>query len=405
MNERTVIIGGGQAGAQCAISLRQAKYSGEILILGAEQALPYQRPPLSKSYLIGEMQEERLYLRRQDFYDAQNITLRTGLHVEELDRSNARVKTSDGDVVAYDKLLLATGAPPRKLNVPGAHLPQVHYLRTLTDSDALRRILEIEGRIVIVGAGYIGLEVAAVARKAGRDVTVLEMADRVLSRVASEPVSDFFTKLHEQAGVIIRRNEQLEEILGGEAVSSVRLASGETIDCAAVLVGIGSVTETALAEKSGLPVDNGVVVDEHACTSDPAIWAAGDCTNFPLPRYRRRVRLESVPNAIEQAKAAAKNMAGEETIYDPVPWFWSDQFDVKLQTAGLSAGADQTVLRGDPTSKKLAVWYLKEGCVLAVDAINDPMSFNVAKNLIAANTAIDPDVLADPSSDLKTLMR
>ncbi len=258
---------------------------------------------------------------------------------------------------------------------------------------------------MIVGAGYIGLEVAAVARQAGRDVTVLEMADRVLSRVASEPLSEFYQKTHRDAGVDLRLGATLKSFIGEDGkLKKVELADGETIDCAAALVGIGAAPEVEIAAEAGLEIANGIVVDEHARTSDENIWAAGDCTNFPSPRYGRRLRLESVPNAMEQAKVAAANMAGGAEIYDALPWFWSDQYDVKLQTAGLMEGYDELVIRGSPEQKKFAVWYLKDGKAIAVDAVNDAISFAMGKKLIMAETPLDPAQLADVSVNLKELV-
>ncbi|PQA86580.1 pyridine nucleotide-disulfide oxidoreductase [Marinicaulis flavus] len=402
--ERILIIGAGQAGAQAAVSLRQGGFKGVITMIGAEPAPPYQRPPLSKAYLKGELEEQRLYLRPAEFYEAQEIDLRLGVAATGIDREAKTVVTDEGETLSYDVLLLATGAPPRRLNAPGADLEGVHYLRTLADSERLRPMLSAPGRVVIVGAGYIGLEVAAVARQHGRDVTVLEMAPRVLARVASEPVSEFYQTLHRNNGVDLRLGAAFEAFEGEHRIHAARLKDGEAIDCAAALVGIGAAPETRLAEEAGLEVSNGIVVDEYARTSDPAIFAAGDCTNFPSPRYGRRMRLESVPNAIEQAKAAAANMIGGETVYDALPWFWSDQYDVKLQTVGLCEGYDELVVRGDPAAKKFAVWYLKDGKGLAVDAINDPASFAMGKKLITAGAALDPAKLADTGVDLKTLI-
>ncbi len=401
--ERIVIIGAGQAGAQAAVSLRQGGYKGAITMIGAEEAPPYQRPPLSKAYLKGELDEARLYLRPAEFYEAQNIELHLGVCATGIDRKAKVVSTDDDKAHPYDALLIATGAPPRRIAAPGADLRGVHYLRTLADSDSLKPMLAAPGRVVIVGAGYIGLEVAAVARAAGRDVTVLEMAPRVLARVASEPVSAFYQTLHRNNGVDLRLGAAFAAFEGKSHIHGARLQDGEIIECETALVGIGAAPEATLANEAGLAIDNGIVVDEHARTSDPAIFAAGDCTNFPSPRYGRRMRLESVPNAIEQAKAAAANMIGGEVVYDALPWFWSDQYDVKLQTVGLSEGHDELVVRGDPAEKKFAVWYLKDGKALAVDAINDPASFAMGKKLIMAGAALDPAKLADATVDLRTL--
>lgn len=405
MSGHSVIIGGGQAGAQAAFSLRQAGFDGAVTLISAEAAPPYQRPPLSKAYLKGELAEERLHLRPTALYEKQSIDLRLCEIAKKIDRSAKTILTQSDEIIRYDKLLIATGAPPRRLNATGADLKGVHYLRTLKDSDALRDILNTSGRILIVGAGYIGLEVAAVARAAGRSVTVLEMADRVLSRVASAPVSEFYQDLHRGHGVDIRLGAALDSFVGENGrLTGATLKSGEEIDCAAALVGIGAAPAVELAEAAGLVVENGIVVDDHARTSDPHIYAAGDCASFPSARYGRRIRLESVPNATDQAKVAALNMAGGNETYDPLPWFWSDQFDVKLQTVGLSDGYDALVVREDSTANSFAVWYLKNGAPLAVDAMNDPGSFAVGRRLILAGAQVDPSKLANPRVDLKSLV-
>ncbi|GAB4517580.1 MAG: FAD-dependent oxidoreductase [Parvularculaceae bacterium] len=403
---RIVIIGGGQAGAQAAISLRQAGRPAEIIMLCAEEEPPYQRPPLSKAYLKGELARDRLYLRPPAFYADQKIELRLGVRAEAIDRRAQRVETDRGEAVAYDALLIATGAPPRQLDIPGADLAGVHYLRTLNDSDALRPALKTEGRLLIIGAGYIGLEVAAAARASGRETTVIEAAPRPLARVASEPVSEFYAKLHARAGVDLRCGATVRRLHGEKGrICAAELASSETIDCAAALIGVGARPDTALAQAAGLAVDDGVLVDEGAHTDDPAIWAAGDCTNFFSPRYGRRMRLESVPNAIEQAKVAAANMAGGAAVHDSVPWFWSDQYDVKLQSAGLAEGHDARALRGDPETKSFSVWYWKDERLLAVDAINDPAAFAAAKILLQSGRAVAPEQIRDPLTELKSLIR
>lgn len=373
-------------------------------MLGEEALPPYQRPPLSKAFLQGDLVEDRLYLKPPAFYEKGAIDLRTGVSVVAIDRAAREVALSSGESLAYDKLLLATGAPPRRLSCPGTELSGVHYLRTAADSKALRPVLAAGRRLVVVGAGYIGLEVAAVARKAGLEVTVIEAMDRVLKRVACPPVSQFYEALHRSRGVDLRLDARLAGFEGVDKVEAARLEGGETISCDTALVGVGAAPATSLAEAAGLRVDNGVWVDESARTDDPAIWAAGDCTNFPSPLYGRRMRLESVPNAIDQAKTAAAGMAGKRAVYDTVPWFWSDQYEVKLQTAGLGEGADTVVMRGEPGALKLSVWHLKGGRLLAVDAINDIPAFAVGKRLIAAKAAPDPKTLADPASDLKSLL-
>lgn len=403
MSGRAIIIGAGQAGAQAAQSLRQAGFGGEIVMFGQEAVLPYQRPPLSKAYLQGDLEKERLYLRPLAFYEQQKIDLRRGAAVGVIDRAAKSVATKAGQTLAYDKLLIATGAPPRRLSCQGTDLKGVFYLRTMADSDALRPILSAGGRIVIVGAGYIGLEVAASARKAGLSVTVLEMADRVLARVAGKEISAFYEKLHLDHDVDLRLGAALDHFEGQGKVEAAVLKSGEKIGCGAVLVGVGAAPATALAEAADLRIANGVWTNERAQTSDPDIYAAGDCASHPSSIYERRLRLESVPNAIEQAKVAGTNMAGGNAVYDAVPWFWSDQYDVKLQTVGVSEGADETVLRGDPAAKKFSVWYLQRGRLLAVDAVNDPAAFAISRRLVGKSAA-DAKILADPTTDLKSLV-
>lgn len=404
MNGRHIIIGAGQAGAQAALSLRQAGFDGEIVMIGAEAEPPYQRPPLSKAYLQGDLEKDRLFLRPAAFYETQKISLRLNVRVSAINRAANSVETDDGETLGYDKLLIATGAPPRKLVCAGANLAGVHYLRTIADSDALRPVMKKGGRIVIVGAGYIGLEVAASARKAGLDVTVLEMADRALARVAGKEISSFFEKLHRDHGVDLRLGAALDHFEGDGRLQAAILKSGDRIDCNSVLVGVGAAPSTALAEAADLRIANGIWTDEHAQTSDPDIFAAGDCASHPSPIYDRRLRLESVPNAIEQAKVAGANMAGGDVVYDAVPWFWSDQYDIKLQTAGISEGADQTIVRGDFSAKKFSVWHLSGPRLLAVDAVNDPAAFAASKRLISARASIDAKKLADPETDLKSLV-
>lgn len=400
--EKVVIIGAGQAGLQIAASLRLAGFSGDVTLIGAERTPPYQRPPLSKAYLQGEIDRDRLLLRPTEFYEKARIALRLGVDVLSLDRPGRAVILKGGERLAYDRLALATGAPPRRLGLPGADLEGVHHLRTIDDSDALRPALLSDGRLVVIGAGYIGLEVAASAKKAGREVVVLEALDRPLARVAGKEVADYFVDLHRAHGVEFRFGARVRAIAGARRVEALVLESGKEIACASVLIGIGAVPATALAEAAGLDVANGVVVDDRTRTSDPAIFAAGDCANFPSALYGRRLRLESAPNAIDQAKVAGSVIAGRDAVYDPTPWFWSDQYDVKLQTAGLCEGADQTVVRR--AGRAVSVWYLKSGRLIAVDAMNDAPAYAVGRRLIAAKAEPGPKILADPGEDLKSLI-
>ncbi|NRA30942.1 MAG: FAD-dependent oxidoreductase [Parvularculaceae bacterium] len=406
MTDHMVIIGGGQAGCQAAISLRQAGFDGDVTLIGEEPALPYQRPPLSKAYLKGELAEERLYFRPADFFEGQSIEVRTGVRVASIDREAKTVHLADGEALSYTKLLITTGAPPRRLPVPGADLDGVRYLRSLKDADDLRSILSADGRVAIIGAGYIGLEVAAVARAAGREVTVLEMADRVLKRVASPELSSFYQELHTNKGVDIRLGAAVEAVTGeGGRVTGITLSTGETIACSSVLVGIGAVPCTELAQGAGLKCDNGIRVNEHACTEDPNVFAAGDCSHFPSPRYGRSMRLESVPNAIEQGKVAGANMAGGEAVHDALPWFWSDQYEAKLQTVGLAEGATSVITRGDPAAGSFSLWSFQGDKLLSVDAVNDPPAFAVGKKVLATGAAVAPDEISDPKFDLRVLMK
>ncbi|WP_321333947.1 FAD-dependent oxidoreductase [Breoghania sp.] len=379
MSETCVIIGAGQAGAQAAHSLRQGGYEGGIVMLGDEAHPPYQRPPLSKKYLSGEFEAERLWLRPEEFYDTHKIDLRVSTPVGEIDRAAREVVCVNGERIAYDTLLITTGTRPRNLPLPGFDLPGVLPLRTLADVDRLREVLERPCRIAIVGGGYIGLEVAAVARQLGHEVTVLESQERVLNRVVAPALSLFFQKLHADHGVDIRFGVTVEAVEGEDKAQAVRLGSGARIECDLVLVAVGAVPNVELAQAAGLEVDNGICVDASCRTSDPAIYAAGDCTSFPAARYGRTIRLESVQNAIDQAKAAASAILGNEVVYDPVPWFWSDQYDVKLQIAGLSQFHDETKLVGDPDSGSFYIAYLRDGRLLSVDSVSHPRSHMMAR--------------------------
>ncbi len=399
-----VIIGAGQAGVQAAASARAAGHAGPITLIGEERYPPYQRPPLSKSYLQGELELSRLYLKPSNFFDKSAIALRLRSRVVAIDRPGKQVALASGELIPYDRLLIATGAPPRRLNVPGADLAGVHYLRSVEDCDALRPEFAQGARLLVVGAGYIGLEVAASARKAGLKVTIVEALHRPLARVAGPEVSDYFAELHRRHGVDLRFGASVEGFEGRGKVEAAVFKGGEAIACDAAVIGIGAVPATALAETAGLKTDDGVVVDKRAQSADPAIWAAGDCTSFPSPLYGRRMRLESVPHAIEQARVAGAVMAGTEAIYDAVPWFWSDQYHVKLQTAGVSDGADRTVLRRTPGSESASVWYFKNDVLIAVDAMNDVPAFAWGKRLIAAKARPDPKTLADTAADLKSLL-
>jgi len=403
MNDHLVIVGGGQAAAQAVQSLRQQSFTGAITLLSDEPHPPYQRPPLSKKYFAGELARERLLLRPAAFYAEKGVALELGARVEEIEPAERRVRLRDGRTLAYDRLLLATGSRARVLPVPGADLPGVHYFRTIADVDSILVSLAPGARAVLVGAGYIGLEVAASARQRGFDVTVLEAADRVMSRTVSAEVSAFYEACHRAAGVAIHCNAGVKAFHGGARVTAVETTDGRQFACDVAIIGIGIEPNVELAARAGLPCSNGIVVDELARTADPNIVAAGDCTNHPLPLLERRVRLESVPNAIHQAKVAAASLVGTPSPYSEVPWFWSDQYDLKLQIAGLSTGYDEVVLRGDPATRSFAAFYLRAGQLLAVDAVNSPKEFIAGKKLVANRARIAPDVLRDVTIDLTPL--
>jgi len=398
--KRVVIVGGGQSALQVAITLRQQGHEGTITMLSDEPALPYQRPPLSKTHLAGDADAEGLAFRTPEFYEKLEVEVRLNVRVTAVDRAERRVELEDGSTLEYDVLVLATGARPQRLGLPGEELKQVHVLRTAADSERLRTQLRAGERLVVVGGGYLGLEAAAAATQLGAKVTVLEALPRLMSRVTGARVSTFLTELHRSRGVEVRTEavaERIEADPEGEVL--VVLADGSELPCDEVLVAVGVVPNVELAEGCGLPVDNGIVVDEHGQTEDPAILAAGDCTNHPNPVIGQRLRLESVHNAIEQAKAVAATIVGAPQPYAQVPWFYSDQYDVKLQTVGLFQGADHVVLRGEPAEGKFAVLYLAGDRVIAVDAINSPREFVTARKLLAESPDGTVPLTAWPEGD------
>jgi 3-phenylpropionate/trans-cinnamate dioxygenase ferredoxin reductase subunit len=396
-----LIIGGGQAGAQAVDTLRRGGFSGRLVLIGDEPQLPYQRPPLSKKYLAGELNEDRLLFRHRSFYDEHRVELKLGVPAARIDPAARRVTLEGGEELAYDRLLLCVGAKSRELSCPGADLPGVHYLRAIADVAAIRAGLKPGARALIIGGGYIGLETAATARAMGCAVTVLEMADRVMNRVVASSVSEYFAHEHRAQGVKIICNTRVVRLEGAGRVERVVCADGSTHEADLLVVGVGAVANTELASAAGLHCDNGIVVDEYCRSSDAAIYAAGDCTNHPSIRFEMRVRLESVDNAFEQAKTAALNILERATVHDRVPWFWSDQFDNKLLIVGLSQGFDQQVMRGDPATRSFSVCYLKGGELLAVEAINHAKDYMAARKLIAERARPDLNKLADPQIALK----
>ncbi len=397
-----IVIGAGQAGASCVAKLRNGGFEGKVTLIGAEPVPPYQRPPLSKAYLMGDMTLERLFLRPESFYAEHDIDLRLGQTVETIDPA-AQTVTVNGETLSYDELVLTTGSEPNRLPAAiGGELDGVYLVRDLADTDAMAPRFVAGAKVLIVGGGYIGLEAAAVAAKLGLQVTLVEMADRILQRVACPETSDFFRDLHSGHGVDIREGVGLERLIGEGHVTGARLSDGSELDVDFVIVGVGIRPGTPLAEKAGLEIDNGIKVDAQGRTSDPHIWAAGDCASFP---YRGgRIRLESVPNAIDQAECVAENIMGADKAYVAKPWFWSDQYDVKLQIAGLNTGYDRIVTRRTD-SDTVAFWYYRGDELLAVDAMNDPRGYMVGKRLIESGKSPAPEVIADPDTDMKALLR
>jgi 3-phenylpropionate/trans-cinnamate dioxygenase ferredoxin reductase subunit len=402
MSQSVVIVGASHAAVQAIDTLRREGHAGPITLVGEEPCLPYNRPPLSKKFLAGELERDRLWLRSANYYQQHRVDTRFGTTVTAIDRNARRMRLGDGSELSYDKLLLCVGGRPRRLEVPGNGLAGIHCLRTIADVDAIRADLGGARRIVVVGAGYIGLEAAACARHLGLEVTVLETARRVLSRVVAPEVSAFYERRHATEGVNIVLDAAVTACEGEGRVHAVRCGA-RSFPADLVIVGVGIAPNVTLAESAGLRCDNGIRVDEQCLTSDPNIYAAGDCTNHPSVRYRRRVRLESVDNAVEQAKTAALNICGKPARHEHVPWFWSDQYDLKLQIAGISDGYDQTVLRGDPATGSFALYYFSAGELIAVDAINSMRDFMTGKKWIADHKRPDPQRLAHPDVDLKSL--
>lgn len=387
--ERAVIVGASHAGAQLAANLRREGWSGEVVLIGDEGGLPYHRPPLSKGYLAGKNGLDDLLIRGADFYEKQNIRLLNAT-VEAIHRSAKRVSLSTGDTLTYTKLALCTGARARRLPTPGVDLPGIHYLRTAADVELIRAAATPGRRVVIVGGGYIGLETAASLCSLGMNVTVLEATERVLERVTAPEVSAFYTRIHNGEGVEIRTHALVEAFFGNGGVQEVVLADGEPIPADLVIVGVGVVPNTELASAAGLSVDNGIVIDDQARTSDPDIVAAGDCTSHTMARYGSRIRLESVSSAGEQAKIAAATICGKHSAIAALPWFWSDQYDLKLQIAGLNAGYDEVLLSGDPSRERdFSCFYFREGELIAADCVNRPRDFMSSKRAISQQLRVD----------------
>ena len=401
MSETIVIIGAGQAGAQAVQTLRAEGFAGPITMLGDEAFPPYQRPPLSKAYLLGTFERPRLFLKADAYYAEAGCELLLNVSAKAIHRAERTVELGDGRKLAYDKLLLTTGARVRRLKCPGADLPGIHYLKTIADVDGFQNAFQPGKRIAVVGGGYIGLEVAAVGAKRGLEVTVFEAMDRLMARAVSPELSAFYAAEHEKAGVKLKLKTGVEAIQGNGKVEWV-IAGGQSYPADIVLVGIGVIPCDELAVAAGLASEDGIVVDQNARTGDPHIWAAGDCTRH-VGREGHHIRLECVQNAIDQAKHAALAMVGKPKTYSEVPWFWSDQYDLKLQIAGLARASDRLVLRGDPKARKFAVFHLRDGAVAAVEAVNAAPEYMIGKKFVAEGKRIAPETLADMSIPMKQM--
>jgi 3-phenylpropionate/trans-cinnamate dioxygenase ferredoxin reductase subunit len=399
---RVVILGAGHAGGSAAAFLRQYGFAGPIVLVGEEPVAPYQRPPLSKAWLKGEAGEDELILKDPSWYADNNCRLLLGVRAEKIDRQGKTVSLSNGETVGYDFLIIATGSRARKLPIPGVELKGVLELRTTADAEQLKQALGPGKRLAVVGGGYVGLEAAASARKLGSEAVIIEKEARCLARVACEPLSTFFQDYHRQHGVVFELTAGVERFEGKDGqVTGVQLSDGRVIPCDAALVGVGAIANDEMARDAGLPCENGIVVDLEARTADPAIFAIGDVTWRPLPLYGRSFRLESVPNALEQAKQAAAVIAGHAQPKPEVPWFWSDQYDLKLQIAGIPFDADSLIIRGDPGAAKFAIFHLKGDELQAVEAVNAPPEFMMGKQLIASKRPVARDKLADPTISMK----
>ena len=400
-----LIVGAGHAGAQLAVTLRQRRFEGTIAIVGDEPEPPYERPPLSKDYLSGEKSFERILIRPASFWQERNVVMLLGRRAERVLPSQNQIELSDGSIIEYGSLVWATGGSPRKLSCPGHDFSGVHYVRTRADVDRMKLELPDVRKVVVIGGGYIGLEAAAVLRKFEKDVTLVEALDRVLARVAGEPLSRFYESVHTSHGVNVRLSTQVECLAGkGDRIVGVRLASGEVLAANMVIVGIGIVPATEALIAAGAQAGNGVLVDDLCRTSLPDIFAIGDCAAHSN-RFAQgnTIRLESVQNANDQATTVAKCLTGESDPYDAVPWFWSNQYDLKLQTVGLSTGYDQTVLRGDPASRSFSLIYLREGRVIALDCVNVARDYVQGKALVSGGIVVSAEMLADVSVPLKEL--
>ena len=402
--EELVVVGGGQAAIQCIASLRKEGYSGSITLVGEENHLPYQRPPLSKGFLSGATESDRLYLKKIEFFQENSIQLNLGVTADRIDRDNCIVHLSDDKSIGYDKLVLATGSRVRKLKFPGSDLEGINYLRGIDDAESLKEGLLKSKTLVIVGAGYIGLEVAAVATEFDTKITVIEMADRVMNRTVDPIISDYYQELHSKNGVDFILNESLEKVDGDKAVEQVICSGGSSIQADILVIGAGVIPNIELAEESELNCDNGISVNAYGQTEDLKIFACGDCTNHPNEKLNRKLRLESVHNAMEQSKTVATSVMGNRTAYNQIPWFWSDQYDHKLQIVGLSGDHDEVLIRGNQEESKFMLFYLKGEELIAVDAVNNPKEFLICRKLVENKVKISSDDILNQSKNLNDLI-
>ena len=405
MSQTCVIIGASHAAAQLAPTLRQEGWEGRILVIGDEPYIPYHRPPLSKTFLSGEKALEDIYIKPQMVYEKAEVEFMLNTRVDKIDRDEKTLLLDNGESLGYDKLALTMGSRVRKVDLPGINLDGIYYLRDINDVEKIKTKVGAGKKAVIVGGGYIGLETAAVLRKLGMEVTVLEMMERVLQRVTAPEVSEFYDRIHREEGVNILCGVGVTAFAGANVVEKVVCNDGSEHEADLVVVGVGIVPNVELATEAGLEVSNGIVVDQHARTSDPDIVAAGDCTFHHNVLYDQEIRLESVQNATDQARVAAQTLCGNEKAYEALPWFWSDQYDLKLQIAGLSQGYDEVIIRGDrENTRSFAAFYLKDGVVISVDAVNKPPEFMMGKRMISAKLAVDKVRLADDTVPIKELL-
>jgi len=402
--ENLLIIGAGQSAIQCISTLKKEGYSGSITLVGEEEHLPYQRPPLSKGFLEDSLNKERLYFKKLEFFTENKVQLYLGLSAEKLEIDNQKVYLSDNSVLEFDKLVFATGSRVRLLDFPGSELKSIFYLRDLDDAEAIKKDLETSENLVIIGAGYIGLEAAAIAAKKNKKVTIIEMADRVMNRTVDPQISEYYLNLHESYGVKFHFNTSLETINEVSNSLEVVCSDGTEVKADSVLIGAGVVPNIELAEEAGINCDNGIIVNEFGQTNFKNIYACGDCTNHPNKILNKNLRLESVHNAMEQAKTVASSVMNNPMEYNQVPWFWSDQYDHKLQIVGLSGDHDMVTMRGNTNDTKFMLFYTKDEELIAVDAINNPKEFLISRKLVANKVKIKPNVISDPNTNLNDLI-